>query len=145
MRATGIGISSLLVFEGENELKLRPAPDTKQANSTAQELNNSHQQHQKAARVNPRKGRLIIRNLSFKATEASIREAFAKHGELAEVNILKKPNGQMVGCAFIQYNKTNHAAKAILKMNAEPFLGRPIAVDWAVPKEVFKGEGVDVG
>jgi RNA recognition motif-containing protein len=75
-----------------------------------------------------------------KATEDSIRESFSKYGELAEVNILKKPNGQMVGCAFIQYNKTNHAAKAILETNAKPFLGRPIAVDWAVPKEVFKGK-----
>ncbi len=78
--------------------------------------------------------------LSNKATEDSIRESFSKYGELAEVNILKKPNGQMVGCAFIQYNKTNHAAKAILETNAKPFLGRPIAVDWAVPKEVFKGK-----
>jgi RNA recognition motif-containing protein len=79
-------------------------------------------------------------NLSNKATEDCIRESFSKYGELAEVNILKKPNGQMVGCAFIQYNKTNHAAKAILETNAKPFLGRPIAVDWAVPKEVFKGK-----
>ena len=91
------------------------------------------------ARANPRKGRLIIRNLSFKASEESVREAFGKYGELAEVNILKKPNGQMVGCAFIQYNKINHAAKAIMETNAKPFLGRPVAVDWAVPKEVFAG------
>jgi nucleolar protein 4 len=73
-----------------------------------------------------------------------VRETFGKYGELAEVNILKKPNGQMVGCAFIQYKKINHAAKAIMEANAKPFLGRPVAVDWAVPKEVFKGKFLEV-
>jgi hypothetical protein len=47
-------------------LKLRPAPDTKQAAAVGQE-----QQH-KVTRVNPRKGRLIIRNLSFKALSPEI-------------------------------------------------------------------------
>jgi hypothetical protein len=54
-----------MCFLGENTLKLRPAPDTKQAAGVGQE------QH-KAARVNPRKGRLIIRNLSFKALSPEI-------------------------------------------------------------------------
>jgi hypothetical protein len=47
-------------------LKLRPAPDTKQAAPVGQE------QHKAAARVNPKKGRLIIRNLSFKALSPEI-------------------------------------------------------------------------
>merc|ERR1719193_2287529 len=64
---------------------------------------------------------------------------FSKFGELAEVNILKKPDGKLVGCAFVQFKNINNAAKAMKETNAKPFMGRPIAVDWAVPKEVFKG------
>jgi len=86
---------------------------------------------------NSRKGRLIIRNLSFKANNASLRKHFGEFGELVETNILKK-NGKMVGCAFLQYKNKNHAAKAIKEVNGKEFLGRPVAVDWAVPKEVFK-------
>ena len=32
-------------------------------------------------------------------------------GELSEVNILKRADGKMVGCAFIQYKNANNAAK----------------------------------
>jgi RNA recognition motif-containing protein len=128
---------------GEHELKLRPAPDTKQTGNGPPQGGSSSPE-KKVARVNPRKGRLIVRNLSFKATEESLRAAFAQYGELSELNILKKPNGQMVGCAFVQYKKINHASKAILEMNAKPFLGRPVAVDWAVPKEVFQGKNTEV-
>ena len=32
--------------------------------------------------------------------------------------------------------------QAIADTNAKNFLGRPIAVDWAVPKELFKGTKV---
>jgi RNA recognition motif-containing protein len=89
-------------------------------------------------RTNPRKARLIVRNLAFKATDENTKEYFEQFGELSEVNILRKPDGKLVGCAFLQYKNTNHAVKAIKEANAKPFLGRPVAIDWAVPKEVYK-------
>lgn len=61
-----------------------------------------------------RRARLIIRNISFKSTKANLMEHFAKFGKVEELDILKKPDGKMVGCAFIQYEKVNEAAKAIL-------------------------------
>ena len=51
------------------------------------------------------KARLIIRNLSFKADEASLRSHFEELGEVVDVNILRKPDGRMVGCAFVEYKK----------------------------------------
>merc|ERR1719186_416326 len=44
----------------------------------------------------------------------------------------------MVGCAFVEFKKVGDAGAAIKASNAAQFLGRTIAVDWAVPKEVFK-------
>jgi len=93
-----------------------------------------------ATAASKKKARLIVRNLSFKATDKTLKEHFEKFGSVTEVNILKKPNGLMVGCAFVQFDKVNSAAKAIKEANAKEFIGRPVAVDWAVPKERFKEE-----
>ena len=76
---------------------------------------------QKKQQYNARKSRLILRNLSYKATDEVMREHFGKYGELDEVNILKKADGKIVGCAFIQYKNKNHAVKVCfiyyLKLN----------------------------
>jgi len=137
---------------GDNILKLKLAPNTKlkdrkpkkttTAAATEEDQKPVSLEDKTAARANPRKARLIIRNLSFKATDNKIKAVFGKFGELAEINILKKPDGKMVGCAFLQFKNVNSAIKTIKEMNAKPFLGRPVAVDWAVPKEVFKGAAV---
>ena len=44
-----------------------------------------------------KKSRLIIRNLSFKCSEADVRRVFEKHGHVVEVHIPRKPNGHMLG------------------------------------------------
>lgn len=84
-----------------------------------------------------RNGRIIIRNLSFKADEKAIEEHFSQYGKISEVSILKKKDGKMVGCAFVQFSMKKEALKAIKECNMKPLLGRPVAVDLAVPKEKF--------
>ncbi|KAK8751957.1 hypothetical protein OTU49_011293 [Cherax quadricarinatus] len=84
-----------------------------------------------------RKGRIIIRNLSFKADEKLVEEHFSKYGKIREVSILRKKDGKMVGCAFVQFNEKAEALKAITECNMKPLLGRLIAVDLAVEKEKF--------
>ena len=59
-------------------------------------------------------------------------------GEVVDVNILRKPDGSLVGCAFVQYKKVLQATEALKDCNASQLLGRTIAVDWAVPKHLFK-------
>lgn len=86
---------------------------------------------------NVKKGRLIIRNLSFKTTEELLREEFQKHGALTEVNILKKPDGKLVGCAFVQYEKYQDSVNAIKNMNGKDFLNRKVTVDFAVSKDRY--------
>ncbi len=87
-----------------------------------------------------KKARLIVRNLSFKATEEKLQSHFSTYGSVVDCNILKKRDGKMVGCAFIQYSHVKEAAQAIKELNGKAFLQRPIAIDWAVPKEQFQGE-----
>lgn len=64
-------------------------------------------------------------------------EHFAKFGKVEELDILKKPDGKMVGCAFVQYEKVNDAAKAILLSSGKEVLGRKVYVDWAVGKDQY--------
>lgn len=103
----------------------------------------SNDQKQKKGRFRPKqenvkRGRLIIRNLSFKATEDSLKNEFKKFGEIKEVNLLKKPDGKLVGCAFVQYEKYEDSVSAIKNMHGKDFLKRKITVDFAVSKDRYK-------
>lgn len=84
-----------------------------------------------------RKARIILRNISYKTSEKNLSERFAKYGTIKECNILKRADGKLIGCAFIQYEKVNQAAKAIHHENAKEFLGRPVVIDWAVNRKKF--------
>jgi nucleolar protein 4 len=57
-------------------------------------------------------------------TEEKLREHFQSCGKLKEVNILKKPDGKLVGCAFVQFDTVQEAAKAVRELNLKPFLGK---------------------
>ena len=76
--------------------------------------------------------------MSFKATDDKLKSHFSTFGDVTDVNILKKKDGKMVGCAFIQYSNVKEASKALKELNGKPFLQRPIAIDWAVPKGQFQ-------
>lgn len=78
-----------------------------------------------------------MRNLSFKCTEENLREHFVQFGPLVELNVLKRSDGKLVGCAFVQYEKVTQAAKAIAQCNGKDLHGRPVYVDYAVNKKEY--------
>lgn len=84
-----------------------------------------------------RKSRIILRNLPFKLKDTDLQKEFAKFGTIKECNILKRVDGKLVGCAFIQYEKVNQAAKAIHHANGKELFGRPVIIDWAVNRKKF--------
>nr|XP_033343102.1 RNA-binding protein 28 [Megalopta genalis]XP_033343103.1 RNA-binding protein 28 [Megalopta genalis]XP_033343104.1 RNA-binding protein 28 [Megalopta genalis]XP_033343105.1 RNA-binding protein 28 [Megalopta genalis] len=84
-----------------------------------------------------RRARIVIRNLSFEATEKHLRKYFSQYGAIEDVNILKRNDGKNVGCAFLQFELVQSAAKAIHYANLQPLLNRLMVVDWAVPKNKF--------
>lgn len=91
-----------------------------------------------AAEAKKKKARLVVRNLSFKASEAQVKEHFSAVGEVTEVKILVKPDGKRVGCGFVQFSSVPEAAEAIKKLNRSDLVGRTIAVDWAVAKGLYQ-------
>lgn len=84
-----------------------------------------------------RKSRIILRNLPFKLSDTDLQKEFAKFGTIKECNILKRADGKLVGCAFIQFDKVNQAAKAIHHANGKELFGRPVIIDWAVNRKKF--------
>lgn len=116
----------------KKEVEETKTEDVKSENDKVEiRSNKSKQQHKK-------KGRLIVRNLPFKITEEKLIEHFKKFGEITDVSLLRRSDGKLVGCAFIQFTNKNCAAKAIMECSGKPLLGRAIVVDWAVPKSTFK-------
>ncbi|KAF4071995.1 hypothetical protein AMELA_G00269320 [Ameiurus melas] len=83
------------------------------------------------------KARLIIRNLSFKCSEADLKEIFSKYGTVLEAKIPLKPDGKKRGFAFIQFKNIQEAGKALKATNLKEIKGRQVAVDWAVSKDKY--------
>jgi nucleolar protein 4 len=73
-------------------------------------------------------------------TEAILRKHFEKYGEIAEVKLLRKADGKLVGCGFIQFVKKNYAAKAILSCSGKPLLGEYVIIDslWSYRRKYLK-------
>ncbi|XP_055378299.1 RNA-binding protein 28 [Condylostylus longicornis] len=85
-----------------------------------------------------KRGRIIVRNISYKATEDSFRDFFSKFGKIVDIKLLKRGDGKLVGCGFVQYETVNQAAKAISKGNNTSFLDRIVVIDWAIGKNEYE-------
>ncbi|XP_018299989.1 RNA-binding protein 28 isoform X2 [Mycetomoellerius zeteki] len=85
------------------------------------------------ANVNEQNSRIIVKNLSFKTTEEDVRRFYEPFGEIKEINFLKRPDGNPVGC-FIDFKRVEDASKAIFNTNKKEFLGRNISSNWAISK-----------
>ncbi|XP_029664594.1 RNA-binding protein 28 [Formica exsecta] len=90
------------------------------------------------AEENGQNSRIIVRNLPFKVTEEDIKKFYKPFGEITEVNLLKRPDGSLVGCGFIRFKCIEDASKAIFNTNKKEFLGRIISCDWAIPKSKYR-------
>jgi RNA recognition motif-containing protein len=78
---------------------------------------------------------IYVGNLSFKATEDDLRQAFAQYGEVTSVNIVKdRETGRSRGFAFIEMPDANQAKEAIDNLNLADIAGRRVTVNEARPR-----------
>ncbi|TSK38431.1 RNA-binding protein 28 [Bagarius yarrelli] len=97
----------------------------------------NNQQKSQGIRKNKMKARIIIRNLSFKCSEADLKDVFSKYGTVLDVKIPLKPDGKKRGFAFVQFKNMLEAGKALAATNLKEIKDRRVAVDWAVSKDKF--------
>jgi RNA recognition motif-containing protein len=70
--------------------------------------------------------------LSFSATEQTLRQAFASHGDVTDVHlVLDRMTGQSRGFGFVTMGSANEAAAAMQAMNGADLDGRTLKVNEA--------------
>ena len=78
---------------------------------------------------------IYVGNLSFRATEDDVRNAFATHGEVSSVNIIMdRDTGRSRGFAFVEMPNSDEANAAIDAINGQEIAGRGVTVNEARPR-----------
>src|SRR5579859_5911062 len=90
--------------------------------------------------------RLYVGNLSFSSTVDTVREAFARIGEVTDVHIVTdRATGQSRGCGFVTMGTPAEAQKAIEAMNGASLDGRALRVNEAEERPQRGGFGGGAG
>lgn len=78
---------------------------------------------------------LYVGNLPHSTTEAELRELFAAHGQVENVNIINdRETGRARGFAFVEMSNAGEAEKAIAALNGSELGGRALKINEAKPK-----------
>jgi cold-inducible RNA-binding protein len=78
---------------------------------------------------------IFVGNLSFGATEDTVRSLFEAHGAVSRVNICTdRDSGQPRGFGFVEMSNDGEAEKAIAAVNGTDLDGRTLNVNEARPK-----------
>ena len=80
--------------------------------------------------------KLFVGNLSFNATQEQLRDLFAAHGTVVEVDVIKdKFSGRPRGFAFVTMETKEAADAAVQSINCKDIDGRALTVNEARPRE----------
>ena len=84
--------------------------------------------------------KLYVGNMSFKTTEADLRDAFGQFGSVTDVYIANdRETGRPRGFAFVTFSTAEESKLATEKMNGVDLDGRQLTVNEAKPKEEMGG------
>jgi RNA recognition motif-containing protein len=83
---------------------------------------------------------IYVGNLSYNATEESLREAFEAHGTVISATIVKdKFSGKSRGFGFVEMADDSEAKAAINELNGKDLGGRSLTVNEARPRTNDRG------
>jgi cold-inducible RNA-binding protein len=87
---------------------------------------------------------IYVGNLSFGASEESVRALFETHGVVGRVNlVMDRESGQPRGFGFVEMANDGEGEKAIAAINGTEFEGRTLSVNEGRPKtNLSTGGGV---
>jgi RNA recognition motif-containing protein len=79
---------------------------------------------------------IYVGNLSYRATEADLKSVFADYGEVKRVVLpTDRETGRMRGFAFVEMLEDAQEDKAITELDGVEWMGRPLRVNKAKPRE----------
>jgi cold-inducible RNA-binding protein len=80
--------------------------------------------------------KLFVGNLSFDTTENDLRDTFAAHGTVTEINVMMdRMTNRPRGFGFVTMSTTEEAQKAMQALNGKDVGGRALTVNMAKPRE----------
>lgn len=80
--------------------------------------------------------KLFVGNISFQAKEEELEQYFSQAGRITSISLVyDKATGRSRGFAFVEYASASEASKAIEMFDKKEFLGRPLTVNIARPRE----------
>lgn len=83
---------------------------------------------------------IFVGNLSYGATEASVRSLFEAYGTVERVSIMTdRDTGQARGFGFVEMSADGDADRAIAALNGQELDGRALNVNEARPKTTGGG------
>ncbi|WP_291529675.1 RNA recognition motif domain-containing protein [Bacteroides sp. UBA939] len=78
---------------------------------------------------------LYVGNLNYKVRESDLREVMEEYGTVDSVRIITdRETRRSKGFAFIEMPDAAEASKAITALNGAEYVGRPMVVKEALPK-----------
>ncbi|AQZ14986.1 NOP4 (YPL043W) [Zygosaccharomyces parabailii] len=85
------------------------------------------------------KPKLIIRNMPWSCRDPNkLKKIFGRFGLVVEATIPRKPDGKLRGFAFVTMKKISNCKLAIENSKDLKIDGRPVAVDFAVQKNIWE-------
>ena len=86
---------------------------------------------------------IFVGNLSFEATEVSVRSLFETYGTVNRVNVVTdRETGRARGFGFVEMGDDSEGQKAITALNGRQLDGRALTINEAKPKEDRGGSGI---
>lgn len=80
--------------------------------------------------------KMYVGNLAWSATETDIRELFSQYGTVTDVAVpTDRESGRPRGFAFVSMDTKEAMEAAIKALNGQDFLGRPLTINEARPRE----------
>lgn len=77
---------------------------------------------------------IYVANISFRASEAQLKDAFQQFGEVSSVKIITdRETGRSRGFGFIEMPNEAEARQAIAQLNGKEFADRNLVVNEARP------------
>jgi len=82
------------------------------------------------------KNKLFVGNISWDASDDDLAKLFAEYGEVVSARIMTdKISGRSRGFGFVEMTSDEAAQAAIDALDGVDFMGRPLAVNVAKPRE----------